>query len=169
MRIGALYLFYTFDFLYRCKWGRVIKQDVGARKGDIQANMSNVFGYAIKIRKAVGMPMFLSEYFEKGLHKVFSFARYKGFPSTVSGYSEWFWFLNPGTATMFIYYGLKWGLFTEHQGLDDHTVWWLAVLFTPYPIDYALLTFACGMIELIVFLAAIGGIGYAIIIFMPIA
>ena len=106
-KMSFIYVFITFDLLYRCKVGITRTQTVDERRTGVEASLSNSLRRNIKLRWAIYAPMLLNERAEKWLHRVLSPFRYTGLKPEVSGYSEWFWFFNPITACVFTYYGIE--------------------------------------------------------------
>lgn len=165
--MSFIYVFFTLDLIWRCKVGITRTQSVDERRKGVEASMSNSLGKNIVLRWAIYAPMLLNERAEKRIHRWLSPLRYNGLKPEVSGYTEWFWFFNPLTACLGIYLGVRYGVFTEAQGLDAYSAWWLVVCFAPIPFDVMVLVAFAALLEYSIILALVGGIGFVGLKLLP--
>ena len=144
--IRWLYVMYTFSHLFRFKVG--IAKDVEQRRASVEASMSSALNRRVKIRVALYVPSLFSEAQEAKIHRWLNPIRDKGMVHH-SGYSEWFYFLNIGSA-----FGIY--LISKHYGLNVtpcHIA--LYAIIPLFPLDAALLVFAVFMAEIIIFLGSV--------------
>ena len=148
--IRFLYVFYTYSEFFRFKIG--ITNNVSRRRTEVEQALSSAKNQQVKIRVALYIPSLFSETQEAKIHKWLSFCRDRRIVWH-SGYSEWFIWPNI-ISSVCIYLILK------HYGANVtpcHIA--LFTILPVFPADAFLLVFSVFMVEIIVFLLAVGGIG----------
>ena len=145
LRVEWIYVFWSLDFPWRGKVG--ISTDVDSRKRQVQDSIRNVLQRNVDIHCVWKMPVIGARPFEKAIHIALN--RLECRSMTGSGYTEWFWVLNPFSALLLSIW--MWG-----DGCLSTKVIFLFIL--PLPIDFALFVALLACFQYAMAAAAIYGI-----------
>lgn len=149
--IRFLYVMFTYSMLYRFKCG--ITKDVSRRRQEIETSLSRAMNRNVRVRVAMCIPSLFSEAQEAKIHRWLHGLRDRG-QRLHSGYSEWFWYLNPIGAVA-LYYLLR------HYGANVTPCHIALFAVVPlFPLDAVLLVFAVFLAELITVIAALLIVAY---------
>lgn len=144
--IRFLYVMFTYSMLYRFKCG--ITNDVSRRRQEIETSLSRAMNRQVKVRVAICIPSLFTEQQEAKIHRWLHGLRDRG-QKVHSGYSEWFWYLNPlGAVSLFF--------LLRHYGANVTPCHIALFAIAPlFPLDAVLLVFAVFLAELITVLAVV--------------
>jgi len=151
------YVFFCYSIPFVHKSG--ISEDVGERRRQIQYDLRRAYEEPdLVLRKAIALPSIIAATQEARIHRILAkcMLRYRGIPKSVSGYSEFFWYINPITAAC-LYFILR------NYGADVtpcHIA--LFALIPVYPADAALLVFAVFVVEIMLFLGGVMLAGFIV-------
>jgi hypothetical protein len=149
------YVFFSYELPYVHKPG--ISENVEQRRLRVQQTLREAYGNErIVLRTAIAFPSLFSTAQEARIHRVFTWFRLKHnyIPRTVSGYSEFFWYLNPvfGTALFFV---------LRHFGVDVNVRdIFIFALIPVYPVDVVLVVFALSLIEVVLFIVTVVAVSF---------
>lgn len=142
---------FTYSMLYRFKCG--ITNDISRRRLQIQNELSQAMNRNVRVRVALYIPSFFSEHQEAKIHRWLHGLRDRGVVKH-SGYSEWFWYLNPIFAVCLFF-------LLRHYGANVtpcHIA--LFALIPLFPLDAVLLVFMVFLLELIAVIGVLLGAAY---------
>lgn len=146
-KMNYLYVLWTPEMPYRFKAG--ISTDVIKRMSQIEFDLSEALGRKVVVYRAFSMPVILADQYERKIHEFLRWLglQYNGLPRKVSGYTEFFWFVN--VLSMLGATSLMYWKFEFDSGYA------LLIFLAPFPLDAALLALAVCVVEILLFLAVV--------------
>ena len=150
LRLKSVYVMWSLDFPWRAKIG--ISHDPKSRRNSIQTSIRQALRRDVDVNILIQIPLLHARMIEGGLHNALRRLECKSM--TGSGYTEWFWFLNPVT---FIF---VWLLFYAY-GFENYSGWCAFFWLAPIPLDFVIFALILALVQY----AFVGAVAYGIMWF----